>query len=139
MFFNTLLLQRSFNSIRTARAFAYMNMAIMDGGISCWDAKYYYYYPRPIQMIKDFETIAGTPNFPAYTSGHSVFSSAAAEVLTYLFPQEGSKFQKWAEEAAISRVYGGIHWTFDAKEGTKQGKNVAQYSIDRAMIDGADR
>ncbi|MFT4854937.1 MAG: hypothetical protein ACI8YP_001393 [Algoriphagus sp.] len=133
------ILKYKLNSIRTARAFAYLNMAIMDGGISCWDSKYYYYYPRPIQLIKDFETIAGTPNFPAYTSGHSVFSSAAAEVLTYLFPQEGSKFQKWADEAAISRVYGGIHWTFDAKEGTKQGKNVAQYSIDRAMIDGADR
>jgi len=132
-------LKNKLNTIRTARAFAYMNMAIMDGGISCWDTKYYYYYPRPIQLIKDFKTIAGTPNFPAYTSGHSVFSAAAAEVLTYLFPEEGNKFRNWAEEAAISRIYGGIHWTFDAKVGTIQGKNVAQYSIDRAMIDGADR
>ena len=132
------ILKYRLNSIRTARAFAYMNMAIMDGGISCWDAKYYYYYPRPIQMIKDFETIAGTPNFPAYTSGHSVFSAAAAEVLTYLFPQEGSVFQDWAEEAAISRVYGGIHWTFDATVGTAQGRNVAQYTIDVAKSDGAD-
>ncbi len=90
-------------------------------------------------MIKDFETIAGTPNFPAYTSGHSVFSAAAAEVLTYLFPQDGSVFQDWAEEAAISRVYGGIHWTFDAKVGTNHGRNVAQYTIDVARSDGADR
>ncbi|WP_439487768.1 phosphatase PAP2 family protein [Algoriphagus sp.] len=132
------ILKYKFNSIRTARVFAYMNMAIMDGGVSCWDAKYYYYYPRPIQMIKDFETIAGTPNFPAYTSGHSVFSAAAAEVLTYLFPQEGNVFHKWAEEAAISRVYGGIHWTFDATVGTAQGRNVAQYTIDVARSDGAD-
>ncbi|MDR7128860.1 uncharacterized lipoprotein YehR (DUF1307 family) [Algoriphagus sp. 4150] len=132
------ILKYKFNSIRTARTFAYMNMAIMDGGISCWDAKYYYYYPRPIQMIKGFETIAGTPNFPAYTSGHSVFSAAAAEVLTYLFPQEGNVFQKWADEAAISRVYGGIHWTFDATVGTAQGRNVAQYTIDVARFDGAD-
>lgn len=132
------ILKYKLNSIRTARAFAYMNMAIMDGGISCWDAKYYYYYPRPIQMIKDFETIAGTPNFPSYTSGHSVFSAAAAEVLTYLFPQEGTVFQDWAEEAAISRVYGGIHWTFDATVGTTQGRNVALYTIDVAKTDGAD-
>ncbi|WP_192347762.1 phosphatase PAP2 family protein [Algoriphagus sp. Y33] len=132
------ILKYKLNSIRTARAFAYMNMAIMDGGVSCWDAKFYYYYPRPIQMIKDFETIAGTPNFPAYTSGHSVFSAAAAEVLTYLFPQEGNVFQKWAEEAAISRVYGGIHWTFDATVGTTQGRDVAQYTIDVARSDGAD-
>ena len=132
------ILKYKLNSIRTARAFAYMNMAIMDGGVSCWDAKYYYHYPRPIQLIKDFETIAGTPNFPSYTSGHSVFSAAAAEVLTYLFPQEGSVFQDWAEEAAISRVYGGIHWTFDATVGTTQGRNVAQYTINVAKADGAD-
>ncbi|WBL43134.1 phosphatase PAP2 family protein [Algoriphagus halophytocola] len=132
------ILKYKFNSIRTARAFAYMNMAIMDGGISCWDAKYYYYYPRPIQLIEGFETIAGTPNFPSYTSGHSVFSAAAAETLTYLFPQEGSIFMEWAEEAAISRVYGGIHWTFDATVGTTQGINVAQYTIDVAKQDGAD-
>ncbi|REG88477.1 phosphatase PAP2 family protein [Algoriphagus antarcticus] len=132
------ILKYKMNSIRTARAFAYMNMAIMDGGISCWDTKYYYYYPRPIQLIKDFETIAGTPNFPAYTSGHSVFSAAAAEVLTYLFPQEGSIFREWAEEAALSRIYGGIHWTFDATVGTTQGRDVAQYTIDVAKTDGAD-
>jgi len=132
------ILKYKLSSIRTARAFAYMNMAIMDGGISCWDTKYYYYYPRPIQMIQNFETIAGTPNFPAYTSGHAVFSAAAAEVLTYLFPQEGKIFKNWAEEAAISRLYGGIHWSFDATAGSSQGRNVAQYTIEVAKWDGAD-
>jgi len=48
--------------VRTARVFAYMNMAIVDAGISCWDAKYYYHYPRPIQSIPGFKTILGTPN-----------------------------------------------------------------------------
>ena len=126
------------NPLRSARTFAYMNMAIMDGGISCWDAKYYYHYPRPIQKIEGFKTIAGTPNFPSYTSGHSVFSAAAAEVLAYIFPDEAGLVRGWAEEAAISRVYGGIHWTFDAIVGTDQGKNVARYSIDKAKADGAD-
>ena len=67
-----------------------------------------------------------------------MFSAAAAEVLTYLFPQEGTVFQDWAEEAAISRVYGGIHWTFDATVGTTQGRNVALYTIEAAKKDGAD-
>lgn len=126
------------NPLRTARAFAYLNMAMMDGGISCWDAKYYYHYPRPINLIAGFKTIAGTPNFPSYTSGHSVFSAAGAEVLTHLFPDEGSLFRDWALEAAASRVYGGIHWSFDAEVGTEQGINVARYTLDIAKADGAD-
>ena len=126
------------NPLRTARTFAYLNMAMMDGGISCWDAKYYYHYPRPIQNIPGFKTIAGTPNFPSYTSGHSVFSAAAAEVLAYIFPAEASLVRGWAEEAAISRVYGGIHWTFDAYIGTDQGRDVASYTIAVAAADGAD-
>ncbi len=126
------------NPLRSARTFAYLNMAMMDGGISCWDAKYYYHYPRPIQMIEGFKTIAGTPNFPAYTSGHSVFSAAGAEVLAYIFPQEATVVRAWAEEAAISRVYGGIHWTFDASVGTAQGIAVAGYTVNIARNDGAD-
>jgi hypothetical protein len=132
------IVKNKLNPLRTARVFAYMNMAIMDGGISCWDAKYYYHYPRPIQTIEGFTTIAGTPNFPSYTSGHSVFSAAAAEVLTYVFPGEGELFRNWAKQAAESRIYGGIHWRFDADIGTEQGKNVAQYTIDVAKEDGAD-
>lgn len=126
------------NPLRSARTFAYLNIAMMDGGISCWDAKYYYHYPRPIQTIEGFTTIAGTPNFPAYTSGHSVFSAAGAEVLSYIFPADASTFRGWAEEAAISRVYGGIHWTFDATVGTAQGIDVASYTIAIAQNDGAD-
>ena len=132
------VLKYQLNPLRTARLFAYLNMAMMDAGISCWDAKYYYHYPRPINQIPGYKTIAGTPNFPSYTSGHSVFSAAAAEVLTYVFPEEGAKFRDWALEAAISRVYGGIHWRFDAEVGTAQGINVANYTINVAKADGAD-
>lgn len=126
------------NPLRTVRTLAYMNMAIQDAGISCWDAKYYYHYPRPIQVIEGFKTIAGTPNFPSYTSGHSTFSGAAAEILSYVFPQEGDIFRQWAEEAAISRVYGGIHWTFDSDVGLEQGRDVASYTLDVMQADGAD-
>ncbi|MBN7809500.1 phosphatase PAP2 family protein [Algoriphagus sp. H41] len=137
-FANRFIVKYKMSTLRAARTLAYMNMAIMDGGISCWDAKYYYHYPRPIQQIEGFETIAGTPNFPSYTSGHSVFSAAASEVLAYVFPAEADMVRAWAEEAAVSRVYGGIHWTFDATVGTQQGRNVAQYTIDKARTDGAD-
>lgn len=132
------IVQYRLNPLRSARTFAYLNMAMMDGGISCWDAKYFYHYPRPIQMIEGFKTIAGTPNFPAYTSGHSVFSAAGAEVLAYIFPNEAAQVRAWAEEAALSRVYGGIHWTFDATVGTQQGKEVAEYTVNTARNDGAD-
>lgn len=132
------IVQYKMNPLRSARTLAYLNMAMMDGGISCWDAKYYYHYPRPIQTIEGFRTIAGTPNFPAYTSGHSVFSAAGAEILSYIFPSDAAKFRDWAKEAAISRLYGGIHWTFDATVGTDQGIHVASYTIAKALKDGAD-
>jgi len=132
------IIKYKLNPLRTARVFAYLNMAMMDGGISCWDTKYYYHYPRPINLIPGFKTILGTPNFPAYTSGHSVFSASGAEVLTYIFPEEGSIFREWALEAALSRLYGGIHWRFDAEAGTAQGIAVANYTIDVARNDGGD-
>jgi membrane-associated phospholipid phosphatase len=132
------IIQYKLNPVRSARTFAYMNMAIMDAGISCWDAKYYYHYPRPIQTIPGFKTILGTPNFPSYTSGHSTFSAAAAEVLSYIFPPEAAQCNQWAEEAAMSRVYGGIHYRFDAEVGIEQGIRVAQYTLARAKADGAD-
>ena len=137
-FANEFMVESKMNPLRSARTLAYMNMAIMDAGISCWDAKYYYHYPRPIQTIPGFKTIAGTPNFPSYTSGHSVFSAAASEVLAYIFPEKASLVRGWAEEAAISRVYGGIHWTFDATVGTDQGRDVAEFTINVAKADGAD-
>jgi membrane-associated phospholipid phosphatase len=126
------------NPLRTARTFAYLNMAIMDAGISCWDAKYYYHYPRPIQTIPGFKTILGTPNFPSYTSGHSTFSAAAAEVLSNIFPAEAAQCRAWAEEAAMSRVYAGIHYRFDSEVGLDQGKKVATYTVNKMKADGAN-
>lgn len=113
-------------------------MAIMDAGISCWETKFFYHYPRPIQMIEGLKTIACTPNFPACTSGHSTFSAATTEVLAYIFPTESSSVSSLAEEAAISRVYGGIHWSFDATVGTQQGRTVAGYTVARAKMDGVN-
>jgi membrane-associated phospholipid phosphatase len=115
-----------------------MNMAIMDAGISCWDAKYYYHYPRPIQAIPGFKAILGTPNFPGYTSGHSTFSAAAATVLSHFFPEDQAKFDAWAQEAADSRVYAGIHFRFDSEAGNAQGRACGQFTVKVATQDGAE-
>jgi hypothetical protein len=132
------IIKYEMNPLRTARTFAYLNMAIMDAGIACWDAKYYYHFPRPIQTINGFKTIIGTPNFPSYTSGHSAFSGAAAEVVAYIFPAEAQVARDWALEAAESRIYAGIHYRFDSEVGIEQGIKVAQYTLARAKADGAD-
>jgi membrane-associated phospholipid phosphatase len=129
---------KKLSPVRTARVFAYLNMAIADAGVACWDAKYYYHYPRPIQTMPGFKTILGTPNFPAYTSGHAAFSGAAAEVMAHFFPANASQFRTWAEEAAMSRIYGGIHYQFDAEAGLDQGRKSAAYSVARAKQDGVD-
>ena len=132
------VVSKKLSPVRTARVFAYLNMAIADAGIACWDAKYYYHYPRPIQTIPGFKTILGTPNFPAYTSGHAAFSGAAAEVMAHFFPSNASQFRTWAEEAAMSRIYGGIHYQFDADAGLDQGRKSAAYSVATAKQDGVD-
>jgi hypothetical protein len=132
------ILKYRYNPLRAARVYAYLNMAIHDAGVSCWDAKYYYYYPRPIQEIEGFKTIVGTPNFPSYTSGHSTFSAAAAAILGYIFPAEKAQADARAEEASESRIYGGIHFRFDCEAGLDSGRAIGGYTIERAAADGAD-
>lgn len=126
------------NELRAARVFAYTGTALMDAGISCWDIKYYYYYPRPQQLDPAIKTPIGLPNFPAYTSGHSTFSAAAAEVLSYFFPRETSVLQKWAKESSESRIYGCIHFRFDCDVGLESGKMIGQLAIARAQQDSAE-
>lgn len=133
-----LVMENKMNLIRSARVFAYMNMAIADAGISCWDTKYYYHYPRPAQSIPDFRNLIGLPNFPAYTSGHSTFSAAGATVLSHLFKDKASILNDWAVEASESRIYGGIHYRFDCEVGLEVGRNIAEYSVAVATQDGAE-
>lgn len=125
------------SEVRWARAFALLNMSLMDAAISCWDTKYFYYNPRPSQMDGNIKTLTGLPNFPSYTSGHSTFSGAAAEVLGYLVPASKEKFEAMAKEASMSRLYGAIHYRSDCEVGLTVGKKVGGYAISRAMADGA--
>jgi hypothetical protein len=120
------------DALSAARVLAYMNMAVMDAGIACWDAKFVYWLLRPSQADPAIQLAVGLPNFPAYTSGHSSFSGAAATVLGHFFPGERRRVEALAEEAAISRLYGGIHYRFDSEVGLDQGRAVARLAIERA-------
>jgi membrane-associated phospholipid phosphatase len=128
-----------FSEVRAARALALLNMSMHDAAVGCWDAKFAYFNPRPSQMDPEIKTVIGLPNFPAYTSGHSTFSSAAAEVLSYWFPSGASFFSAQKDEASISRLYGGIHYRSDIEVGKDHGKRIAGYTLRFARLDGADR
>lgn len=127
-----------FSEVRTARAFALLNMAMHDAAVGCWDAKFAYYNPRPSQLDPSIKTVVGLPNFPSYTSGHSTFSAAAAAVLSYLFPASASQFEALRDEAAISRLYGGIHYRSDIEVGKQHGARIGSYTVTFARSDGAD-
>lgn len=135
----TLAHDNNFSEVRTARTFALIGTAMQDAGICCWDAKYYYYYPRPNQMNSKIKTSVGLPNFPSYTSGHSMFSGAAAEVLAHIFPSEKANVDAMAVEASVSRIYGLIHYRFDCEQGLATGHKVGNYAVQRALTDGAEK
>ncbi|HLO44382.1 MAG TPA: phosphatase PAP2 family protein [Leadbetterella sp.] len=124
-----------FSEVRMARTMALVNTALMDAGIACWEAKFYYYTPRPQQF--GLKTSVGLPNFPSYTSGHSTFSSAAATVLGSIFPANAAKFEAYAKEASDSRVYGLIHYRIDCEMGLVHGKKIGEFAIARGKSDGS--
>jgi hypothetical protein len=146
-----------------ARCFALLNIAMADAGIQTWKAKFAYEYWRPVDAIhmadKDgndatnsstewFNYIA-TPNFPEYPSGHSAFSGAGATVLdeilgerdsfeTYSLGLPGvtrkfSSFQQAADEAGMSRIYGGIHFQKANTEGLRVGGEIGKYVATNLM------
>jgi len=129
---------QSFSEPRWARNMALLNMAIMDAGVVCWDAKTFYFNPRPMQIDPRIKTGIGLPNFPAYISGHSTFSGAAAAVLGYIIPSKAQQYLDMAKEASVSRMYGGIHFKSDCEVGLTTGKKVGDYAVARGHIDGAE-
>ena len=133
-----------------AVAYAKVGLAVGDAFISCWRTKYQYNLLRPITYIRNVidpkwtTPDMVTPPFPEYTSGHSVQSAAAAYVLTELFgdhytftdhthtarnlaPRSFPSFLAAAQEAAISRLYGGIHYRAAIENGLAQGKCISEH------------
>ena len=129
---------------RQTRVFALLNVAMDDAGIAAWDTKYAYWNPRPITAIRDlgidrdWKPYLDTPFFPAYVSGHSTYSGAAGEVLAHLFPSDAKLWHSKAEEAGISRLYGGIHYRADNVFGLRMGRGIGRLAVRHAEADGAE-
>lgn len=130
-------LKMNLSEVRWARNLALLNMSLMDAGIVCWDTKYFYYNPRPSQLDPRIKSTTGIPNFPAYISGHSTFSGAAARILGYLNPANATSYDAMAKEASESRIYGALHYRTDCEVGLVVGRNVGNYAVLRAQGDGA--
>jgi hypothetical protein len=135
----------------TATAYASTAAAIFDAFISCWEEKYRSNKVRPVTAIRErfdseWSSLLQTPSFPEYTSGHSVITAAAATVLSSIFGAETpfvdttemeylgmkrsfSSIDIAADEAGISRLYGGIHFRSAIVNGKKQGQNVGRLFI----------
>jgi membrane-associated phospholipid phosphatase len=107
-----------------------LNTAQADAFIATWDAKYTYWEIRPITVIRrdidpTWTPYVQTPYFPGYVSGHATVSAAAAEVLAHFFPKDAAWLRDFAEGAAMSRLYGGIHTRTDDNVGLQVGREVA--------------
>ena len=145
--------KKGLDFMESLEAYVWTSIALFDGFISCWDEKYRSELIRPETVINEhidpeWEPLLQTPPFPEHTSGHSVISSAAATVLTHVMgdnfafvdtteteyglpPRSFNSFLDASDEAAISRLYGGIHYMPAITEGVKQGKAVGALIIQR--------
>jgi len=133
----------------TVLAYTKTSIALFDAFISCWDEKYRSNLIRPETLIAEYidptwQPILQTPPFPEYSSGHSVISNAASKALTSIFgdnfafiddtevaynlpKRTFTSFNDAAREAALSRLYGGIHYRSAIEEGAIQGENVGEF------------
>lgn len=154
--------------IEYAKAFALIGMTQCDASISAWDSKYTHDILRPESAIRlrskkmavsdprvvqqrNWQSYIPTPNFPAYTSGHSTFGAAGAEMIKLFYgtdkvsfegpspdlviwPQLRGVTRRWdslseaAEENGMSRIYGGVHWMKDHTEAMKAGSQIAKHT-----------
>lgn len=135
----------------TINAYTNVSISLFDAFISCWDEKWRSLVVRPETLINEYINeewvpLLQTPPFPEYTSGHSVISRAAAVTLTNIFGDDFAfddtteveyglpvrsfkSFKHASEEAAISRLYGGIHYMMAIDEGVEQGQKVGEHMV----------
>lgn len=141
---------------KTVYAYTKASIAMADSFISCWDEKYRSNLIRPETLINQhiddsWKPVLQTPPFPEYTSGHSVVSGAASVALTDIFGENFSfdddtevpyglpirsfdSFRHAADEAAISRMYGGIHYRAAIEVGVKQGRDLGNFVVDKLKM-----
>jgi ASC-1-like (ASCH) protein len=148
---------KNLDAVETAKIYALTSIAMYDVGISCWREKYIHNVIRPVTVVnesfdRNWQTFLQTPPFPEHSSGHSGFSASAAAILTKRFgdnfafedtsdlayigmKREFSSFNAAAQEAGISRIYGGIHYRTGVDAGAAQGRAVAEYVIKKFLED----
>lgn len=142
--------------MKSAATYALTSIALADGFISCWDEKYRSNLIRPETVInkyldEEWVPLLQTPPFPEYTSGHSVISGAAGVALTSIYgdnfsfvdstevkyglkPRSFSSFTAASDEAAISRMYGGIHYMPAITNGVTQGRALGRFVVENITL-----
>jgi hypothetical protein len=147
--------QTKADAVKTAFTYAMTSIALYDAFISCWDEKYRSSFIRPVTVINEWidpgwTPFLQTPPFPEYTSGHSTITRSAAVVLTKLYGEHFAfqdtsdlryiglqrhfdSFVQAADEASISRVYGGIHYRFSVDQGADAGRKVGELIIKKLL------
>ena len=169
-----LLQDRELSFMELAHAFALIGMTQCDASISAWDNKFHYDIVRPESAIRvrapafqnpdprvavqpGWLSYIPTPEFPAYTSGHSTFGAAAAEMIALIYGRDDVAFsgrspdevlwpqlkgvtRHWrglrhmAEENGMSRLYGGVHWSVDDKRALKAGRELAYHAYHSVFL-----
>jgi hypothetical protein len=127
------LLENGTAPAASARVLAALNIALLDAGIACWDAKYAYWYIRPSQLDAELKPLFAPPNHPSYPAAHGCFSTAAAVVLAGAFPLDSDRLLALGKEAAEARVWAGIHYRFDIDAGQEIGRKVAEKTLLRSF------
>ncbi len=144
---------KNLDAVETARLYSLTTTAIFDAIITCWEEKFRSQQVRPITVINElidrgWQPFLQTPPFPEHTSGHSGISASAATVLTVMLGDNfafedtsdlayiGMKrsfksFNQAAQEASLSRVYGGIHYRNGVDAGAFQGRQIAEYVLNK--------
>jgi hypothetical protein len=107
-----------------------------DALIAGHDAKYAYWLIRPSQADAGIQLAVGLPNFPSFMSNHATLSAGMARIIGDRFPAERARLDELAEQAAMSRLYGGIHYRFDNDAGLEAGRAIAAWALDRDVRDG---
>ncbi|GMV11270.1 MAG: hypothetical protein ABS52_16410 [Gemmatimonadetes bacterium SCN 70-22] len=150
---NQMIARRNLTAPQAAELFALTSVAIADAFIGCWKEKYRSMTVRPVAYMHrvfdpDYATVIPTPPFPEYTSGHSVQSAAAVEVLKALVgdtvafsdstqvdvgqpPRDFANFTAALHDVATSRIYAGVHYVPSVVDGMTQGVCIGTRVLER--------
>jgi hypothetical protein len=145
--------ERKLSLVESCHAYALLATAIADGFIAAWDTKYHHEFVRPETFINqyidpDWKPKLESPLFPEFSSAHSLISAVAATILTDLhgdnfsfyddtntyFNLPAKKFNNFweaAEQAAFSRLLGGIHYKAGCESGLEQGRALGAFVLAR--------